>query len=476
MGLNTCNPSTKKYFKRHRFQRSSEANEEIENSDEEEDDDLTIDEDDDDEDEEAEEDHQFNFIEETNVDNEDNSEDDNKSSENEDWDTTSELDTNKDWDDVGDVLDEQHRQKQVSEDERRNLHPLLNEEDYQFYEDLKSTMRTPDFDILETVHSDIRKIVTYQMPINSKDNLHPESNMTISEFSNAVDDLFGKNTVTQEFRKEMCNILHTAFSSFCSLPIYCTKKKVIHDQFGYYKLPKASLMKFNVCPNGCTVFVASAYDCLECPICGEERFHPCTLSPCVEGCVTCVHSFACRVPKAQINYIPFIPRIIRALRLNGKSIAQILKYKNADRHPDFYTDVMDGNVASQAILEMEAAFILYKEAHLEIIDLIEINLILFAGWDGGQVYKNKVSNFWPLFLIIQNLPPTFRYQDGGGNYLSAIFTKTLDSAVEDFLFADCLFPELNSLREGVLVQVPEGNFFLQARWASSALYCYNIFI
>ena len=66
----------------------------------------------------------------------------------------------------------------------------------------------------------------------------------------------------------------------------------------------------------------------------------------------------------------------------------------------------------------------------------------------------KMHCFWPLNVIIINLPPSYSLRLGIGMFLLSNFTSMQHSNIED---------ELQKLNEGIHMTVKSLNYFIQAR-------------
>ena len=91
--------------------------------------------------------------------------------------------------------------------------------------------------------------------------------------------------------------------------------------------------------------------------------------------------------------------------------------------------------------------------------VVPVLLVISTFYDGAQIYKTKVSNFSPLMMTIMNLPPTYR-KLGTGSFLVSFSTTPGKSAVENFLFHDCLVRELQALGNGIEVSIKGQRYFI----------------
>lgn len=116
-------------------------------------------------------------------------------------------------------------------------------------------------------------------------------------------------------------------------------------------------------------------------------------------------------------YKPIINLII--LLLSTPNFEKILNYKNIKRNKYDNNDILDGISARRNKMEMNINFnsVSNKEKY------IPINLLFAIFYDGLQIYKTSVSSFWPLFLTILNLPPSFRSTNHAGVFIASIFTS-----------------------------------------------------
>jgi hypothetical protein len=98
-----------------------------------------------------------------------------------------------------------------------------------------------------------------------------------------------------------------------------------------------------------------------------------------------------------------------------------------------------------------------------------VNLLLSEFYDGCQLFKSKVCNFWPLMISILNLPLFLRVQLGVGSFLLSLFTGALNTPAERFLLEECLCEELLQFYNGIQYNIDGKIFFVQARLISTIL-------
>lgn len=120
-------------------------------------------------------------------------------------------------------------------------------------------------------------------------------------------------------------------------------------------------------------------------------------------------------------------------------------------------NILDSANARLHIEEMHARYVQSKE------DAIEVSLLLGNFYDGTQPYRHSQQNFWPCLFSILNLPPSYRTRLGVGTFMISLFTGTMDSASEVFLFRDLLVQELLRLEQGITLEVDNVRYYVQAR-------------
>jgi hypothetical protein len=131
----------------------------------------------------------------------------------------------------------------------------------------------------------------------------------------------------------------------------------------------------------------------------------------------------------------------------------------------YFQDLLDGSVAPQHLNSMQSNFEKWKSIDpTSRQEAIPVNLLLNEFYDGGQLFKWRVKDFWGLFTGILNLPPTYRGKVGISTFLSAIYSGKHKKA-EKFLFADCYCEELRVLYVGYehISPISDKIFFIQAR-------------
>jgi hypothetical protein len=215
-----------------------------------------------------------------------------------------------------------------------------------------------------------------------------------------------------------------------------------------------SVIEFENCNCGQTIYVAKNKDLNQCPICRFGRYS---------------NNKDKRYPISLMNYRSIIMILYQLLQTNEfYNTIQNVKYKDTRNH--FYSNVMDGEVATKHMREMNEKFENHKIMQQN-DNIKPVNLLLCLQFDGAQVFHHSVRNFWPMLITILNLPPTLRKEIGVGTFLISLFTAYNKSISEKFLFYKLLLPELQQLYEGILLPPINGvTYCVQARLI---LHCYD---
>jgi hypothetical protein len=246
------------------------------------------------------------------------------------------------------------------------------------------------------------------------------------------------------------------------------------DCLNLYTNPLATILRFDVCPGFDFIYVGENINLKVCPKCGRSRFKPCTIHPCKGGDDDqanedeqpmrrrCRHGLQRRVANLTINYRPIIPLILQLLR-KPRFVQILTQWINLDTEQDVYTDLLDGEVAQEHLSAMDLIYqrekLLYKGTN----EFIHIPLLMGLMYDGGKTAKHQYRVFWPLFVSILNLPPSFRYKINYGMFLLGIFSNKKNSTCEEFLFSNCLIPELQELDNGIEIEIEDKTYFIQGR-------------
>jgi hypothetical protein len=226
------------------------------------------------------------------------------------------------------------------------------------------------------------------------------------------------------------------------------------------------LLEFDVCSSRqhCCAFVGEYYDNTNCKICGTDRYKKCWVCN-KKNCSNYKH-FKYRTAFARVWYRPLYSLIYDLLHFKNFLMAINYKCADYDEKKYFRSDVRTGSNYKKHQQEMEKVF---KNKYRNNEPITMINLLISEFYDGCQLFKTRVSNFWPLMITILNLPLFLRIQSGVGTFLLSLFTGTLNTPAERFLLEECLSEELVKFYEGIEYNINGNRFFVQVRLISTIL-------
>ena len=107
----------------------------------------------------------------------------------------------------------------------------------------------------------------------------------------------------------------------------------------------------------------------------------------------------------------------------------MIKFRYVKKNSFQTIDIIEGVSAKRNMSEMKLKYnsLQNKDSY------ISVNLLFSMFFDGVQIHKSKTSVFWPLFITILNLPPSFRSTPHAGIFLNSIFTCKLNNLFFIFL-------------------------------------------
>jgi len=344
------------------------------------------------------------------------------------------------------------------------------------------------FSIMEQVKYFVQEMNNPRTALESDDSATILEGSIISkgEWAREFKQLSNKYLLSKEAENGILNLIYNTLGKTNSnLPITLTAKgrknflrnsgeneilsaeNVVSDVKKYSR-KVSRWIQFDQCENDCCVFVGNLDTAYFCPTCDYPRFRPCTRSECKgKGTDTCTHlRNDDGIAWKSFYYRMLIPLIVDLI--NTKCFVSALHYQNETMESgtgcrDFYSDILDGEVAKEHLNSMVENFKAWCNETKNNATSIPINLLFMQFYDGGQLFKYATCNFWGLFTSILNLPPTYRGKVGISQFLSAIYGGTHGNA-EKFLFTDLYCEELRSLYEGFEYVSPSGKrYFIQAR-------------
>jgi hypothetical protein len=98
-----------------------------------------------------------------------------------------------------------------------------------------------------------------------------------------------------------------------------------------------------------------------------------------------------------------------------------------------------------------------------------VNLLISEFYDGIQLFKTRIQNFWPLMITILNLPQSIRNKCGVGTFIISLFAGKLNTPAERFLLEECFAEELKVLYDGLEIKLYDKTYFVQLRLKSTIL-------
>jgi hypothetical protein len=82
-------------------------------------------------------------------------------------------------------------------------------------------------------------------------------------------------------------------------------------------------------------------------------------------------------------------------------------------------------------------------------------------YDGGQLFKRRITSAWPLMVSILSLPPPLRIARGKGLFMLSLYIGKTKTSTERFVIEQFV-NELNFLDEGFAVSINGVDYFIQA--------------
>lgn len=350
----------------------------------------------------------------------------------------------------------------------------------------KSTYYKPksnyNFNIRETILDEWRRVqraIDQGLPFDSERSVIPHEECTTKkDFAETLLMYFDSNSTTIQQRTRLLQILSNSLGPFVDLPFVTTLQGAppVYKQMLAYCTQGTSTFQFACCPQqGCCVFVGNNKNLKRCPHCRAARYSPCTREPCKSSLDVelaedqCTHTN--RKPEKVIRYRSML--LLFHSLLCTPNFLDLLNYKyhapteddEITRLPDYqFCDILDGSTAKGNLKDMHEKYLHYCESkRLDPAQIREVPILLSHFYDGIQLYKKKVMNFWPLLIQILTLPPTFRSKKGVGIFTIGLFTGISGSKSDDFLLTECFAHELHLLNKGVAMNANGIQCFLQVR-------------
>lgn len=183
----------------------------------------------------------------------------------------------------------------------------------------------------------------------------------------------------------------------------------------------------------------------------------------------CKHGSTYRTAIQTLFYRPILSLIIDLIQTSGFIASLRYNFVKSEDPNCRFADLRDGVHAQEHERAMHTRYEAYQAGHKD-QKLIEISLLLSMFYDGAQVYKSKVSNFWPLYISILNLAPLYRNKVGVGMFMLSLYTGKAGADVEKFLLEKCFMDEMHAMHAGVVYEFNQNTYYIQAR---TIQYCYD---
>jgi hypothetical protein len=246
-------------------------------------------------------------------------------------------------------------------------------------------------------------------------------------------------------------------------PTSITKRGVVKSVAKDFCKDDNRILEFHVCPKlGCMAFVGRNAEDVQCSKCSAQRFTHCTHKDCeTKMYYECTHTLKYRVSLKSLFYRPITTLLLQLLETKG--FLHAIKYSFRDKTNNCkYIDASDGSTYQKNSKEMIE---IYNDTFGKMTSEkpIMINILLGQWYDGCAIFKNKVSPFWPMNIVILNLPPSYRIKLGVGMFLLTVFTGVSKSNSEDFFLRHLLVGELKALCKGVKFTIGGKDYFVQVR-------------
>lgn len=334
------------------------------------------------------------------------------------------------------------------------------------------------FDIVAKSMERLKAIEDDVLPEDMDEPLYDGAPFKKGEFAQAVAQFLALNNLGPQAEHQLLvGILFKYFGpARVNLPLRLTASKTVRASTQDYIPFRDRDLFAPVCPRSCCVLVGPFMARDTCPVCQSECYTHCKNPGCrLKPYNTCACPLEGRTPKKRIHYKPIIPLLVMLVKMPAFRAAISYRYVRPDKSRIY--DIMQGREARKQRKEMQSQFETkypggscprtgktVRSCPLTGKTVKPALLLLGEFYDGAKVFTKAYKVFWPLFMSILNLPPTYRNRTGVGMFLVAVFTAKLGSPAEEFIFEGCLIPELRRLNEGIEVDIGGNELvYLQAR-------------
>ncbi len=225
-----------------------------------------------------------------------------------------------------------------------------------------------------------------------------------------------------------------------------------------YILEDYRTIDFDICPNFCIAYVGDYKKLFSCPQCDTYRYSTCKRC---KALASCNHTND-RTPLQRVWYRPLI--LLMYDLLETENFINAINYECETDKKYFRSDIRTGENYKKHYKDMTKKF---NDKNNQ--DLIMVNLLISEFYDGIQLFKTKVQNFWPLMISILNLPLSMRIKSGVGTFMISLYTGKLNKPTEKFVLEECLVEELKQFYDGIEIFKNGKTYFVQIRLISTIL-------
>ena len=126
--------------------------------------------------------------------------------------------------------------------------------------------------------------------------------------------------------------------------------------------------------------------------------------------------------------------------------------KHFDSSPDRLRDICDGSAVTDAVEEMRANMRKVSGSRDSVNVGGGIPICLSVSFDGMQIHRHRVHEYWPLLVTILNLPPHERIKLGVGTFIIALMSGS-SRAAEEMVLTQLFVQELRLLVQGLAIEI-----------------------
>jgi hypothetical protein len=238
----------------------------------------------------------------------------------------------------------------------------------------------PAFSIVTDCEDILKSIVQFQLPADNLQKINPndDNSITKGDFAREFDSILKQNAISSSGETDLFNFMLKHFKQY-DLPVKLTRNKKMYESIlKKYKEPGVEYKSYDICRDGCCVYVGMLSDAKECPICKNNRYRD-----TISGLEKTAYK--------RLYYKPIIPLICLLLAQPGFLIALNYKYQfgSEKNRKDFkFTDISDGITYKK---NLDAMNLNYNRKYSNRVDVINVPILFSEFFDGVQIRTTKVS-------------------------------------------------------------------------------------